>query len=126
LPRPGAGYRREAGEKGEALAAEELTRLGLRILARNYSCRLGEVDLVAEEDGCLCFVEVRSRRVGAAVTPAESVNRPKQRRVVLAAKHYLARLGEPRAVRFDVASVFLSDQGLHRVELIRNAFDAGE
>jgi putative endonuclease len=106
--------------------ADELTRLGFRILARNYACRRGEVDLVADEDGCLCFVEVRSRRADSAVSPAESVNRPKQRRVVAAAKHYLARLGEPRPVRFDVASVFLSDQGTHRVELLRNAFDAGE
>jgi putative endonuclease len=108
------------------VAAEELTRLGLRILARNYACRRGEVDLVADEDGCLCFVEVRSRRAGSTVSPAESVNRPKQRRVVAAAKHYLARLGEARPVRFDVASVFLSEREAPRVELIRNAFDAGE
>jgi len=84
------------------------------------------VDLVADEDGCLCFVEVRTRRADSTVSPAESVNRPKQRRVVVAAKHYLARLGEPRAVRFDVASVLLSDRDAPRVELLRNAFDAGE
>lgn len=120
------GYRREVGRLGETLAAEELTRLGLRILARNYACRTGEVDLVADEDGCLCFVEVRCRREPCAVNPEESVNRPKQRRVVAAAKHYLARVASPRAIRFDVASVRLSERGQHCVELLRNAFDAGE
>jgi putative endonuclease len=120
------GWRREAGDRGEALAAQELTRLGFQILARNYACRWGEVDLVADEGGCLCFVEVRSRSAGSAVAPVETVNRRKQRRIVAAAKHYLARIGEPRAVRFDVASVVLADRGLDRVELLRNAFDAGE
>jgi putative endonuclease len=120
------GWRRQRGDRGEALAAEELRRLGFRILARNYACRSGEVDLVADEGGCLCFVEVRSRRTGSAVSPAETVDRRKQRRIVAAAKHYLARTGVPRAIRFDVASVELADEGGDRIELLRNAFDAGE
>ncbi len=84
-----SGERRHLGVAGEQLAADWLERTGYRILARNYRCPLGEVDLVAADGAELVFVEVRTRRVGGLVTPAESVTRRKQQRVVRAAEHYL-------------------------------------
>ncbi len=123
LPAPGG--RHALGQAGENAAAAELVRLGYRILARNHACRLGEVDIVATEGDCLCFVEVRTRG-RAGIGPAETVDRAKQRRVVAAARDYLYRHPAYGPMRFDVAAVQRTPAGALRVELLRNAFDAGE
>ncbi len=117
--------RASLGRAGEAAAASALERAGFRILARNHACRRGEVDIVALEGDCLCFVEVRTRAPGA-IAPAETVNGPKQRRVVAAARDWLWRHPAEGEIRFDVASVRAGSGGRLEVELVRNAFDAGE
>ncbi len=111
------------------MAAAHLEGLGFRILARQHRCRRGEVDLVAEEGECLCFVEVRTRSPGP-VGPLESVTVPKQKRVIRAALDYLVRHGIPvtgaRAMRFDVVEVHHTREGELRVELCRDAFEGLE
>lgn len=92
---------RNRGDSAEALAASFLQRRGLKILARNYRCRFGEIDLVAESGPVLVFVEVRARRSEAFGGPAESITAAKRHRLVAAARHYLAATGE-RPARFDV------------------------
>ncbi len=91
------------GARAEQTAAAFLRGRGLRLLARNYRAPGGEIDLIAEEAGTLVFVEVRLRsgtRHGGAL---ESIDRPKRRRIVLAARHYLAqRRGAEPPCRFDV------------------------
>src|SRR5579872_6247655 len=105
---PQRSARARLGEKGEAAAEAYLRGLGFRIIARQHRCRWGEVDLIAEEGDCLCFVEVRARNRGP-VGPLESVNGPKQRRIARAALDYLTRHGIPavgaRAMRFDVVEI---------------------
>ncbi|MDE2342302.1 MAG: YraN family protein [Betaproteobacteria bacterium] len=89
------------GKQGEDLAARFLEQRGLHILARNYRCRQGEVDLVARDGTTLVFVEVRWRggqRFGGAV---ESIDIRKRRRLVAAARHYLGVSGVTLACRFD-------------------------
>ena len=83
--------RRARGAAGEEFAARWLARAGYTLLARNYHCRGGELDLVARQGAEIVFIEVRTRRRGAMVTPAESVTARKQARVILAATHYLQR-----------------------------------
>ena len=117
--------RRALGQAGEAAAVAELGRLGYRILARNHACRLGEVDIVALDGDCVCFVEVRTRN-RAGIDPAETVDAAKQRRIVAAARDYLYRHPLEAPLRFDVAAVTRAPSGELRVELLRNAFDAGE
>jgi putative endonuclease len=121
--------RASLGRAGEERAEAYLTGLGFRILARQHRCRRGEVDLVAEEGDCLCFVEVRARSPGP-VGPLESVTVPKQRRVILAALDYLVRHGIPvtgaRAMRFDVVEIHRTPEGELRPELCRNAFEGSE
>lgn len=92
------------GAPAEALAAAFLRGRGMKILARNYRCRFGEIDLVAESGRTLVFVEVRARTSEAFGGPAASITAAKRRRVVAAARHYLAVNGE-RAARFDVVLV---------------------
>jgi putative endonuclease len=93
--------RRRAGAEAEDIAARHLEAHGLRILARNYRCRMGELDLVAEDRGALVFVEVRLRTSRAFGGAAESITAHKRRRMLAAARHYLLRSGADQPMRFD-------------------------
>jgi putative endonuclease len=114
------------GDAGEARALTHLQHHGLTLVQRNYrvaagpGARGGEIDLVMRErDGTLVFVEVRlrsgSRHGGAAV----SIVAAKQRRLVLAARHYLMALASPPPCRFDVVAI----DG-DTLDWLRGAFDA--
>jgi putative endonuclease len=117
--------RRKLGALGEDAAAALLRSRGYRIVAKNHRCRLGEVDLVAEKDDLLVFVEVRTRATAAFGGPEETVNLRKQRRVIAAARDYLAqRRGPARALRFDVVAVVDGPQGPSLTHF-ENAFDSG-
>jgi len=113
------------GLEAEELAARFLEARGWRIRARNWPCRYGELDVVAEREGIVCFVEVRMRSSAVWGDPAHTVSFAKQRRVVKAALHYLyAHELRGRMMRFDVISVV--GRGTSAVvEHIPGAFDAG-
>lgn len=117
--------RQRSGERGEALAAAHLSAQGYRIRARNFRCRQGELDLVAERDGVLCFVEVRMRATAEHGDPAHTISRSKQRKVVRAALVYLSqeRICD-RMLRFDVISI-VGRGAAAEVEHLPGAFDAG-
>src|SRR5438270_9977454 len=99
-------WRRWFGSRSERAAGRFLRRLGYRILARNYTCPQGELDLVALDGCCVVFVEVRSTETADPVRPAASVDAAKQRRLTDLALHFLQRhrlLDRP--ARFDVLAV---------------------
>ena len=110
-----------AGARAEELCAELLRKAGLRVLARNWRCRHGEIDLVAEEGGTLVFAEVRYRRDERFGGAAESVTSAKQSRLIAAARLYLMRRPDVNC-RFDVLLLDSLDSG--RIRWIRNAFTA--
>jgi putative endonuclease len=117
--------RRRWGDAAEDRAAVLLEAAGYRVLERNFQCREGELDIVAERDDVLCFVEVRMRSTAAWGDPALTVSRAKQRRVVRAALRYLfLHRIHGRALRFDVISVVGRGQDA-KLEHIPDAFDAG-
>lgn len=100
------------GDEGEALALAHLQRAGLVLVERNYRvargphARGGEVDLILRErDGTLVFAEVRARAGANHGGAAASVGAAKQRRIVLAAQHYLLRWASPPPCRFDVVAI---------------------
>jgi putative endonuclease len=99
-------WRRWFGSRSERAAMRFLRRLGYRILARNYTCPHGELDLVALDGPCIVFVEVRSTETADLERPAASVNAAKQRRLTDLALHFLRqhRLLD-RPSRFDVLAV---------------------
>jgi len=104
--------RRRLGAFGERLAAAHLEAKGYRIRDRNYRCREGEIDIVAQDGETLVFVEVRTRRGDALGGPAESVTATKQLRLVAAATAYVQSLAQPPAdQRIDVVAVQLSPGG---------------
>lgn len=114
---------RGTGQRWEALAEKHLRREGYAIRERNYRARAGEIDLIAEEKGVLCFIEVKGRRGAGFGTPAEAVTLEKQRRIAKAAEQYLAsrRLGSPPC-RFDVVAILESESGTD-VTILRDAFE---
>jgi len=107
------------GAPAEDLAAAFLERQGLKVLERNYHCRFGEIDLVASTGAALVFVEVRARASEAYGGAAGSITAAKRRRIVAAARHYLARHPSSRACRFDVVLVRGRDQ---QIEWLADAF----
>jgi putative endonuclease len=119
LVKPG---RRHLGAFGERVAAAHLEAKGYRIRARNFRCREGEIDIVAEDGDCLVFVEVRTRRGDAFGTPAESVTAAKERRLLTVAKAYLQEHSDvPANQRIDVVGVELSRGRLLAVQHIEGA-----
>ena len=117
-----AALNRLLGAAGERAAARHLRRQGIRVITRGYRTSLGEIDLIAREGTTLVFVEVKTRRAGQ---PAEAVTPEKQRRLSLAALHFLRRfqLLESRC-RFDVvAIVWPKGARTPSIEHLRNAFE---
>lgn len=117
--------RRGRGDEAEQTAAQFLEAAGYRIRARNFLARGGELDIVAEKDETLCFVEVRMRSSAVWGDPSQTITHAKQQKVVRAAMQFVAKTGQhDRQLRFDVISVVGRGPGQH-VEHIPNAFDAG-
>lgn len=112
------------GDPAEQLALEHLQARGLKLVARNFRCRLGEIDLIMLDDECLIFVEVRFRKRGYFASALESVDRRKQRKLALAAGYFLGRHHEYRhhAVRFDVVGLDGPSRDRYRLQWVRDAF----
>ena len=106
------------GARAEDLCADLLRRAGLVLVERNWRCRLGEIDLIAEDRGMLVFAEVRMRTSPGFGGAGESVTAAKRSRLLAAARLYLSRRPEVLC-RFDV---FLVDGVTARVQWIRDAF----
>jgi len=108
------------GQQAEDKAARFLEKRGLHVLTRNFRCRGGEIDLVCRDKNALVFVEVRMRRNADYGGAGASITVAKQRRIVLAAQHYLQANAKANGdCRFDC--VLLEGD---TVEWIRDAFSA--
>lgn len=110
-----------AGRQAEALAERLLTGAGLAIIARNFRCRHGEIDLIAREGDTFVFCEVRLRTSEAFGGAGESITGRKQGRIVAAARYFLTARPEAPC-RFDV--LLLQTLDAARIRWIRNAFGA--
>jgi putative endonuclease len=106
------------GARAEDLCADLLRAAGLRLIERNWRCRMGEIDLIAEERGMVVFAEVRMRTGPGFGGAGESVTAAKRARLLAAARLYLSRR-EEAPCRFDV---FLVDGVTAQVQWIRDAF----
>lgn len=113
-----------AGDRGEAQVARYLRKKGYTLLASQWRCRFGELDLVAcDRKGTVCFVEVKLRGEGSIALPREFVDRRKQERLRTAAAVYLSTHELDAPARFDVAEVYTEKNGELRVEYLENAFE---
>lgn len=117
-------HRGALGRLGEEYAAAHLRRAGYSLLARNWRCARGEIDLIAQRGGQVVVVEVKTRRAGTG-SPEESVGPAKAGRLrALAYAYFEATGGEPAAWRIDVIAVELDGAGrVARLEQIESAVE---
>ena len=114
--------RLELGERGEALAFEEIKRLGYTHIIKNYRCRLGEVDLVAKDGDVLVFIEIKTRRRRPLGFAKEAVNLRKMKQLSKVALSYMKTNDCcDVSARFDVVAVSVGG-GSPQIEVIKNAF----
>lgn len=116
---------RESGDRAERVAEKYLGEQGLKLVARNYRCRYGEIDLIMRERDVTVFVEVRLRQTRGAHDfggAAASIGPRKQARIIAAAQHYLAGMKQLPPCRFD--AVLLNQLTGAHLEWIKAAFDA--
>jgi putative endonuclease len=118
-----ASTKDRVGRSGERAAWAAYRRRGYRLVARNWRCPLGEIDLVLAGPGTVVFCEVKARTSAALGGPHEAVSPAKQRRVRALAEAFIKshRLSA-RSYRFDVASVLLRADGGTDVHLFEDAF----
>ena len=115
---------KELGKKGEELALRFLKKRGYQIIEKNYTCQMGEMDIIAREKDTLVFIEVKTRTSTIFGPPQLAVNNAKQRQLSKVALYYLKekRLEDIKA-RFDVVAILLGQEA-EEIELIRDAFDS--
>ncbi|MBQ1916835.1 MAG: YraN family protein [Lachnospiraceae bacterium] len=109
--------KRLVGKEKEDLAVEFLGRHGIEVIERNYSCRTGEVDIIAVEGDTLVFIEVKYRSSLKYGYPEENVDLRKQKKICSTAIFYISSHHYDGKIRFDVISIVPD-----RIKLIRNAF----
>ena len=117
---------RYTGRLGEEFAGRVLEESGYTIVARNKHTIHGEVDIIAQGEGCICFVEVRTRQKGSVVSPLESITRAKKRKIVLTAFTYLRDHPTELQPRFDLFCVLTKGGKVDSYEHIKGGFDADE
>jgi putative endonuclease len=112
--------RSAVGRYGEDVAVRHLERAGMQIVERNWRCDLGEIDVVARDDGALVICEVKARRGLDYGTPLEAVTVRKLTRLRRLAARWVAESAEhPASVRIDVVSVLVRRRGAAVVEHLR-------
>lgn len=110
--------RQVIGQAGEDAALACLQQRGLTLVERNFRCKGGEIDLIMQDGDALVFVEVRKRADRLHGGAAASITPAKQKRLIVAAQHYLQRYRMPPACRFDVVAI----DG-DKTEWLKNAID---
>jgi putative endonuclease len=112
------------GEEGERIAEAWLAKRGWRILDRRFRSGHRDLDLIAEREDVVAFVEVKARRGRSFGHPVEAVNWRKQRELTRSAGVWIARFGGPKQLfRFDVVGVLIDESGV-RIRHVENAFYA--
>ena len=114
---------KEIGDRGEMVALNHLADKGYNILERNYRYQKSEVDIIAEIENFIVFVEVKTRATSRLTEPEESVNQKKQQLLISAAQHYLEENELDKEARFDIVSILYSGDN-YQIKHIEEAFYA--
>ncbi len=111
------------GKLAEMKACEYLEKKKYTLVDFNYSCRMGEIDLIVKNKKYICFVEVKMRNENRIAEPLESVNAAKQNKLAACAKLYLASHKTNLQPRFDVVEVFCENNTIKFIKHLENAFE---
>jgi putative endonuclease len=109
------------GQKGEDLAADHLEKAGFKILFRNWKWGKNEIDIIAENNEFIIFVEVKTRSDDFQMHPVTAVTREKQKLIIWAANGYLQKFKIDKEARFDIITVIMSVDS-HKIDHIEGAF----
>lgn len=116
--------KRTIGQWGEDAASDYLKQNGYEILERNYHSHFGEIDIIAQERDCICFVEVKTRKNSHFGFPAEFVNLTKQQKIIKTAEFYLTKnIVVNNSYRFDIIEVFYYDKQITKINHLKGAFE---
>lgn len=116
--------RKTLGQFGEDCAAKFLEAKGYTIVARNFRIRSAEIDIIAQIDGVIVFVEVKARSNIRHGLPSEAVNLRKQKKIITAAGVFLQNKNfADCACRFDVVEIFFAGERVEEINHIENAFE---
>lgn len=113
------------GIYGEKAAIKFLEDEGYKVLAKNYRCKIGEIDIIAADGDTLSFIEVKTRSSNQYGRPCEAVNYNKQIKIVKTALHYINRNNLTQWMsRFDIVEILIeTDDRINSINLIKNAFE---
>jgi putative endonuclease len=114
-------YKQALGSKGERLALNFLHARGYKILMQNFSCRFGEIDIIARQGKTTVFIEVKTRTSAKFGQPPDSIGPAKIKHLFRCAQLYIKNnASADEEFRFDIVSIILTDKP--KIELIENAF----
>lgn len=115
--------RRDLGGKGEDAVCSYLEKYGYTVVARNYICPRGEIDIIAENSDTVAFIEVKSRKENCLVSGIDSVGSIKKKRIIKTAAWYSYRYPLEKQPRFDIAEVILKNDIPAAIRYYKGAFD---
>ena len=116
-------WKRFLGLFGEDEAAKLLKKRGYRIIQRNYSCRYGEIDIIAKDGKTLVFIEVKTLSRGKAETPFDTITERKRRHIENCAEYYLNyKKLKDTPIRFDAVAVWYEGKDQTKIEIVKGAF----
>lgn len=113
----------QAGKAGEDAVCEYLENLGYSIAARNYRIKGGEIDIIAENDFYIAFVEVKTRKAGSLASGYDAVTKTKKQLIIKTAADYCWKNPNELQPRFDIAQVIMENNRVVSIDYIPNAFD---
>lgn len=113
---------KNTGMLAERAAANYLLKKKYTLLAHNYYCRFGEIDLIAEKNGVIAFVEVKARGENSIAEPKEFVDYNKQKKIIASAQLYISSKDVKLQPRFDVIEIFYKKDKIKSIKHLENAF----
>ncbi len=119
-----ATEKRKTGNLGEDFAESYFIKRGYTV-TRNYHSRYGEIDLIAENEEYILFIEVKTRKADSMTSPKEAVDYRKQQKLILTSQDYLSKNETDKQPRFDVLEVFQAEGRIYKFNHIESAFEVG-
>lgn len=115
---------KQIGNLGEIYAADYFKKYGYTILAKNYTTKYGEIDLIVRQQKMIIFVEVKTRKNDFFGTAGQAVNHKKQQKIIHTAQLYIAQHQNPSiSYRFDIIEIYYSFSDRYRLNHIKGAFE---
>ncbi|MBU5590833.1 YraN family protein [Clostridium sp. MSJ-4] len=116
-------FKKSLGYHGESLALDYIIQKGYELIETNFSCGIGEIDIIAKDGDYVCFIEVKSRYGDNVCTALESITYRKMHKIYLTAEFYIQKKKLYKdTFRFDVIEVLFNHNNLHKITLIKDAF----